>query len=667
MKITSLRSVLTPLLSAALLVFCVGSFSNAQQPAAVVPTLVNFRGTLTDLNGKPLTGTVGVTFLLYKDQQGGAPLWIETQNVQADKYGRYSVTLGSTRSEGLPTELFVSGEARWMGVQPQSQAEQARVLLLSVPYALKAGDAQTVGGLPASAFVLAAAANSSSGATPTSSTPASTPPPGSSNVTTAGGTVNAIPLWSTATDVENSAISQTGSGTTAKIGIGTTAPTTTLDVKGTGTVRGSLTLPATSAATAAGGKNSHPQRLVASTFDGPISQAVNQTFQWQAEPVGNNTANPSGTLNLLYGLGSTTPSETGLNISGTGVLKFAPGQTFPGTTASVGLSAPSSDFTVSGSPITNAGTLNLAWNIAPTDANIASAIVKRDASGNFSGNTISANALYSGSLTLNSLSLVGTEYAYSTGTLPAVWGVAAAGTGSVQGVEGETLSTDSGASGVFGTADPFTGNSNGVYGVANANGAGVLGKNSGTGYGVYGVASGSAGQGVWGESSGGAISNGAPSDGVHGVSHSIAGSGVGGTNDATDGTGVWGSDKKGYGFATDSHTFQSRNAGGWVKAMAYINPSTGIQRCFTSQGTGSTATQVPCGMTFTYKIAGAYILDFGFKVDDRFLVLTSIGGTTVLSAGLDDQFSVTANQAYIQDWDSQNSTLVDFPFYVVVF
>jgi hypothetical protein len=48
---------------------------------AVVPPLVNFSGTLTDVNGKPLTGVVGVTFSLYKDQDGGAPLWMETQNV----------------------------------------------------------------------------------------------------------------------------------------------------------------------------------------------------------------------------------------------------------------------------------------------------------------------------------------------------------------------------------------------------------------------------------------------------------------------------------------------------------------------------------------------------------------------------------------------------------
>jgi hypothetical protein len=46
-----------------------------------VPTLVNFSSVLTDVNGKPLTGVVGVTFYLYQEQQGGAPLWLEPQTV----------------------------------------------------------------------------------------------------------------------------------------------------------------------------------------------------------------------------------------------------------------------------------------------------------------------------------------------------------------------------------------------------------------------------------------------------------------------------------------------------------------------------------------------------------------------------------------------------------
>ena len=47
-----------------------------------VPHLVKFRGTVKDDTGHPKTGVVGVTFALYKDQEGSAPLWLETQNVQ---------------------------------------------------------------------------------------------------------------------------------------------------------------------------------------------------------------------------------------------------------------------------------------------------------------------------------------------------------------------------------------------------------------------------------------------------------------------------------------------------------------------------------------------------------------------------------------------------------
>jgi len=35
---------------------------------ATVPPLVQFSGVLTDDSGKPLTGTAGVTFSLYKEQ-----------------------------------------------------------------------------------------------------------------------------------------------------------------------------------------------------------------------------------------------------------------------------------------------------------------------------------------------------------------------------------------------------------------------------------------------------------------------------------------------------------------------------------------------------------------------------------------------------------------------
>src|SRR5580693_10702369 len=103
------------------------------QTASALPHLVRFGGTVKDLNGNPLTGVVGITFALYSEQTGGAALWLETQNVTADSNGRYVALLGSTKPDGLPTELFTSEQARWVGVQVSGQAEEPRVLLVSAP------------------------------------------------------------------------------------------------------------------------------------------------------------------------------------------------------------------------------------------------------------------------------------------------------------------------------------------------------------------------------------------------------------------------------------------------------------------------------------------------------------------------------------------------------
>jgi len=331
---------------------------SASQPASVIPQLVRFAGTLSDLNGKPLTGIVGVTFTLYKDQQGGAPLWLETQNVRADSSGHYSVMLGSTTAEGLPSDVFSSGDARWLGVQPANQPAQARVMLLSVPYALKAGDAQTLGGLPASAFMLSVPGMDVQTSAPAASTNSSAPPPTASDVTTSGGAVNTLPLFSTATNIQSSILTQTGAGATGKIGINTAAPGATLDVNGTANIRGSLTLPASGTATATAGKDSQPQDFVASVFNSGASTAVPQKFQWQAEPLNNDKATATGTLNLLYASGVAAPAETGLKISNKGLLTFATGQTFPGT----GPGTITGITTASGSGLTGggtSGTLNL--------------------------------------------------------------------------------------------------------------------------------------------------------------------------------------------------------------------------------------------------------------------------------------------------------------------
>ncbi len=149
-----IRTTLVMALSTLLLV----SISSAQRAASTsVPNLIRYSGTLKDAQGAPLPSStaVGVTFSIYKQQDGGAAVWMETQNVTPDNNGQYNVILGSTTATGLPDNLFSQQEERWLGVQLQGQEEQARVLLVSVPYAMKAHEAETLGGLPASAFVKA--------------------------------------------------------------------------------------------------------------------------------------------------------------------------------------------------------------------------------------------------------------------------------------------------------------------------------------------------------------------------------------------------------------------------------------------------------------------------------------------------------------------------------
>ncbi len=318
-QILSYTRVLAILLSIFSLLFCasaqVAQTGSQASAAGVLPNLVRFDGRAADADGKPLSGLVGITFALYELETGGPALWLETQNVQLGGNGRYSVLLGASKPDGLPNDLFSSGQARWVGAQVSGQAEQPRIMLLAVPYAMKAGDAATLGGLPPSAFMTAGpAANSTPSATSPSSsllTAVTAPPPAVSDVTTTGGTVNAIPLFTSATNIQNSILTQTAAAAI--------------------NVAGKLNLPANGTATATAGKGSRPEDFVASAFNSSSAAAVAQTFQLQAEAAGNNTAAPFGTLNLLYGSGTTAPSETGLKINNKGVITFATGQTFPGT------------------------------------------------------------------------------------------------------------------------------------------------------------------------------------------------------------------------------------------------------------------------------------------------------------------------------------------------
>jgi len=407
------------------------SAQNSTSAATSVPRLVNYSGKAIDAQSKPLSGTIGITFAIYNDQESGAALWMETQNVTADAKGNYTAHLGATKPDGLGLDLFSPVEARWLGVSVNGAPEQPRVLLLSVPYALKAADAETIGGLPPSAFLRAdataslkapAKSDSSSRSGQTKQSPQANP-----NVT-GKGTVSFVPVWDSASDIVNSSIFQKNSN----VGIGTTTPAATLDVNGKGDIRDTLTL-----------------------------------F-------------PKGTDPTL------AVNGTAFKVDSTGKVTFVSGQTFPGkgTVTSVAMSVPTADFTVSGSPITKSGTLGLSWNVAPTSANTPNAIVKRDGNGNFSSAVIQTGGLQASSVFVNS----------SVPNSVAVTGqVTATGTGQSIGVAGTVADSGYGVSGFnssngWGVYGESVGQ-DGVHGLSHSVASGVAGVNDGDrGTGVFGSA-----------------------------------------------------------------------------------------------------------------------------------------------------------------------------------
>ncbi len=195
--------------------------------AQVPPPLIQFSNVATDESGNALTGAVNITFSLYNAQQGGEPLWSETQNdVQLDSTGHYTVQLGSTQPNGVPTTLFTSGEARWLGVQIADQPLQPRVLLLSVPYALKAGDAQTIGGLPPSAFARVSSGEDSAG-NGSFNFSAATSASGVSPAFSGGGTKGYLAVWSGSTSLTDSLLFETPLG---NIGVSTSKPSQKFEV-----------------------------------------------------------------------------------------------------------------------------------------------------------------------------------------------------------------------------------------------------------------------------------------------------------------------------------------------------------------------------------------------------------------------------------------------------
>jgi hypothetical protein len=394
-------------------IFVASSALAQNQQLAAVPRLVQFSGTVKDSAGKPASGNVTLTFALYEDQEGGAALWLESQDVQVDAKGHYTVLLGAATGGGLPLDVFVSGAARWLGVQPglPGVAERPRVLLVGVPYALKASDADTLGGKPASAYLLAGTTTQTASTASTSNifiaagsstAPSSGAVQGQDALSLAALPVNPckfngvqgsgvngfIPFWTgtannCTTYLGESNIFQASNG---NVGIGNTSPAGPLDLTGNAFIRGTLQLTSLGAATSTGGFNSNTLDFLTSSFK-TGGAAVNQLFRWQAEPVGNNTSAPSGKFNLLFGSGTGAPAETGLSIASTGIIGFANTQPFGIVNPGTGLK--DGGTVAFGVPIT----LNVDEGVVAFQSDLAAGITTAENFASNAANNAQANAI----------------------------------------------------------------------------------------------------------------------------------------------------------------------------------------------------------------------------------------------------------------------------------
>ncbi len=237
----------------------------------------------------------------------------------------------------------------------------------------------------------------------------------------------------------------------------------------------------------------------------------------------------------MYGSGSGSPSETGLNIASNGKITFATGQTFPGAGTITGVTA--------GTGLTGGGnsgsiTLGLASNACASGSALSALPFTCSPFAILGANTFTANQTVNGTLTANTsntFGVIGTTS--STATFAAgVEGGATAPTGATIGVYGSSQSSS--GFGLYGEAFSVTGTNYGVYAQTESSaGYGVYGfvdSDSGTTAGVWGNTSSTTGYGVMGttnESMG-------TTTGVFGQSKSPVGLGVLGSNIATTGLAV---------------------------------------------------------------------------------------------------------------------------------
>ena len=386
-------------------------FGLAQQASVTaVPNLIRYGGALKDAQGAALaSSTVGVTFAIYGQQEGGAAVWMETQNVTTDAAGNFSVLLGATTATGLPGDLFSQQEQRWLGVQVQGEPEQARVMMVSVPYALKAHEADTLGGRSVSDFVLAAGAGSTSGG---GSTSQSTPAAGASSGST-GSVGNNTATMDGPTNFTGSTTDQIVGVTQSGTGAGLVASAPTLGIKGTATDPSATAYGVQGLATGTAGVGliGTASSMTGSTYGlrGTSNSMAGTGVRGIATATSGSTTGISGYVDSATGTAGVLNNAAGGNIllgQNNGVAKF--------TVNGSGNVNAAGGFTGSGTGITGITFSQLTGQLgsAQFTGAYSNAVMLTN-----TGNTFSGSSFTGGTFTGSGSGLTGIPFANLTGTL----------------------------------------------------------------------------------------------------------------------------------------------------------------------------------------------------------------------------------------------------------
>jgi hypothetical protein len=140
--------------------------------------------------------------------------------------------------------------------------------------------------------------------------------------------------------------------------------------------------------------------------------------------------------------------------------------------------------------------------------------------------------------------------------------------------------------------------------------------------------------------------------------HVVNTTGVGVRGESSSGTGVYAVSASGPAVFAEGNASQSRDKGGFVKAMAYVNGDGALLRSYNGVNSGAITSAREAGFS-----SGVYLINFPFQVNDRFvsLALSSHG-----SAYASYQFNGASSIEVIVQ-DASGTSFTDRPVMVIVY